>query len=50
VWVVKAGNPRPLPYAVVLALLLVVRIPGVRNRINNFRDRISKKGLESLRH
>jgi sulfoxide reductase heme-binding subunit YedZ len=50
VWVVKAGNPRPLPYAVVLALLLVVRIPGVRNRINNFRDRISKKDLEPLRH
>jgi sulfoxide reductase heme-binding subunit YedZ len=34
VWVVKQGNPRPLPFAVVLALLLIVRIPPIRNAIN----------------
>jgi sulfoxide reductase heme-binding subunit YedZ len=41
VWVVKAGNPRPLPYGVVLALLLVVRIPGVRSFVSSLRGRLS---------
>ncbi len=40
VGVVKAGNPRPLPYGVAVALLLVVRIPPVRDLISG----ITQKG------
>ena len=43
VWVVKAGNPRPLPFAAVLALLLIVRIPAVRRAIVRLRERLSSK-------
>ncbi|MBU0702807.1 MAG: sulfoxide reductase heme-binding subunit YedZ [Chloroflexi bacterium] len=43
VWVVKAGNPRPLPYGVALALLLVVRVPGVRAAVGNFRARLGRR-------
>lgn len=42
-WVVKAGNPRPLPYGAALALLLIVRIPFVRSYIGALRDRLRTK-------
>lgn len=42
VWVVKAGNPRPLPYAVLLVLLLVVRLRRVREALVGLRKRLSR--------
>jgi sulfoxide reductase heme-binding subunit YedZ len=39
-WVVKGDLRRPLVYAVVVVLLLVVRIPPIRDALTNLRGRI----------
>jgi sulfoxide reductase heme-binding subunit YedZ len=41
VWVVKADIREPLLYGAVVVSLLIVRIPGVRNAVNNCRSRLS---------
>ncbi|MDP2729743.1 MAG: protein-methionine-sulfoxide reductase heme-binding subunit MsrQ [Dehalococcoidales bacterium] len=41
-WQVKADFTRPLIYGIVLALLLIIRLPNVRRAIGEFRQRLSK--------
>jgi sulfoxide reductase heme-binding subunit YedZ len=41
VWVAKAGaRSRPLLYGAVVALLLVIRLPGIRSAVEDFRGRL----------
>jgi methionine sulfoxide reductase heme-binding subunit len=42
VWLVKSDIREPLAYGFVLALLLLVRAPGVRRQVVNFRNRLKR--------
>lgn len=42
VWLVKSDIREPLAYGLVLALLLLVRLPGVRRQAANFRNRFKR--------
>ncbi|MBU0492423.1 MAG: sulfoxide reductase heme-binding subunit YedZ [Chloroflexi bacterium] len=42
-WAVKADISEPLLYGLVVILLLIVRIPVVRNAVQHLRDRLSGK-------
>ena len=42
-WQVKADFRVPLLYGVVVALLLIVRIPGVRKAVSEFRSKLKNK-------
>ena len=42
-WVVKGDYRRPLIYGIILALLLITRIPAVRKALIGLRDRLGSK-------
>ena len=43
VWVVKAGVSRPVVYAAVVVVLLIIRIPWVRAFLGGLRGRLSRR-------